>query len=132
MVLNGGQAAAQRYPARPTLGVQSVNRFAYQPFKFLFGGGARNDKLSQVKADILEREIRALTISETGALAAALLAGHAIGIYGDIGVAVDHLIKPRKVFTPSAENRDLYRALYAVYKKLYPALREVHSELSGL
>ena len=98
----------------------------------MFGGGARNDKLAQVKADILEREIRALAISETGALAAALLAGHAIGIYGDIGEAVDHLIKPRKVFTPSAKNRDLYRALYAIYKKLYPALREIHGELSSL
>ena len=98
----------------------------------LFGGGARNDKLSQVKADILEREIRALAISETGALAAALLAGHAIGIYGDIAQAVDHLIKPRKVFTPSAKNRDMYRALYAIYKKLYPALREIHGELSSL
>ena len=38
----------------------------------LFGGGARNDILPQIKADIFEREVRALTISETGALAAAL------------------------------------------------------------
>ena len=98
----------------------------------LFGGGARNDKLPQVKADILEREIRALAITETGALAGALLAGHAIGIYDDIGTAVDHLIKPRKVFTPSGRNRDMYRSLYAIYKKLYPALKEIHAQLTSL
>ena len=98
----------------------------------LFGGGARNDKLPQVKADILEREIRALAITETGALAAALLAGHAIGIYDDIGTAVDHLIKPRKVFTPSGRNRGMYRSLYAIYKELYPALKEIHAQLSSL
>ncbi len=98
----------------------------------LFGGGARSDKLAQVKADILEREIRALAISETGALAAALLAGRAIGIYGDLDQAVDRLIKPRKVFTPSGEHRGMYRDLYAIYKELYPALLDVHHRLSCL
>jgi xylulokinase len=98
----------------------------------LFGGGARNDKLPQVKADILEREIRALAITETGALAAALLAGHAIGVYTDLEKTVDQLIKPRKVFTPSGKNRDMYRELYGIYKELYPALKGIHSRLSSL
>jgi xylulokinase len=97
----------------------------------LFGGGARNDKLPQVKADILEREIRALTITETGAFAAALLAGQAIGVYTDLETTVDQLIKPRKVFSPSAKNRDLYRSLYGIYKELYPALKDIHSRLSS-
>ncbi len=98
----------------------------------LFGGGARSDKLAQVKADILEREIRALAISETGALAAALLAGHAIGIYADLDKAVDRLIKPRRVFSPGVENRGKYRELYAIYKELYPALKNIHHKLSSL
>ncbi len=98
----------------------------------LFGGGARNDKLPQIKADILEREIRALAISETGALAAALLAGKAIGVYADLEQAVEQLIKPRKVFSPRAENRGLYRELYAIYKELYPALKNIHHKLSSL
>ncbi len=98
----------------------------------LFGGGARNDKLPQIKADILEREIRALTISETGALAAALLAGQAIGVYTDLEQAVDNLIVPRKVFAPRSENRGLYRELYALYKELYPALKNIHHQLSSL
>ena len=96
------------------------------------GSGARNDKLPQVKADILEREIRALAISETGALAAALLAGHAIGIYGDIDKAVDHLIKPRKVWFPPSEKSRPVSRLYAVYKELYPALRGKLHRLSSL
>jgi xylulokinase len=98
----------------------------------LFGGGARNDKLPQVKADILEKEIRALAITETGALAAALLAGHAIGVYDDIETAVDRLIKPRKVFTPSGKHRDQYRALYGIYKDLYPALKGINERLASL
>jgi xylulokinase len=88
--------------------------------------------MPQVKADILEREIRALTITETGAFAAALLAGQAIGVYTDLETTVDQLIKPRKVFSPSAKNRDLYRSLYGIYKELYPALKDIHSKLSSL
>lgn len=115
------------------LNIETVEIAGIQVGKLnLFGGGARNDKLPQVKADILEREIRALTISETGALAAALLAGQAIGVYTDLEKTVDQLIKPRKVFSPSGKHRDLYRSLYGIYKELYPALKDIHSKLSSL
>jgi xylulokinase len=98
----------------------------------LFGGGARNDILSQIKADIFEREVRALAISETGALAAAILAGKAVGIYKNIEEAVNNLIKPRKVFYPDIEFRETYRKAYGIYKSLYPALFNINHRLSEL
>jgi xylulokinase len=98
----------------------------------LFGGGARNDILPQIKADIFEREVAALTISETGALAAALLAGSAVGIYKNIEEAVNNLIKPRKVFYPDNKFRETYRKTYDIYKNLYPALYDINHRLSEL
>ncbi len=98
----------------------------------LFGGGAKSNILPQVKADIFEREIRALEISETGALAAALLAGSATGVYKDIEQAVKDLIKPRKVFYPDDKYRDNYRKTYNIYKDLYPALVDINHRLSEL
>lgn len=98
----------------------------------LFGGGAKNDILPQIKADIFEREIAALTISETGALAAALLAGSAIGIYKNIEEAVTNIIKPRKVFYPDNKFREIYRKTYDIYKDLYPALLDINHRLSEL
>ncbi|MCL4415526.1 MAG: FGGY family carbohydrate kinase [Actinobacteria bacterium] len=98
----------------------------------LFGGGARNDILPQIKADIFEREVRALTISETGALAAALLAGGAVGIYKNLEETVSSLIKPRKVFYPGIKYRDVYRKTYDIYKDLYPALLDINHRLSDL
>ncbi len=76
--------------------------------------------------------MRALTISETGALAAALLAGSAVGIYKNIEEAVNNLIKPRKVFYPDDKFRETYRKTYGIYKDLYLALYTINHRLSEL
>jgi len=88
--------------------------------------------LAQIKADIFEREIRALNINETGALAAALLAGRAVGVYDNIEEAVKRIIKPRKVFYPDNKYRDDYQNTYDIYKDLYPALKDINHKLMGL
>ena len=98
----------------------------------LFGGGARSDKLPQIKSDIFEREIRALSISETGCLAAVILAGSAIGIYKNPQEAVENIVKPRKTFTPSSEYRDTYHKIYAIYKDLYDTVKNINHRLSDL
>jgi xylulokinase len=98
----------------------------------MFGGGAKSDILPQIKADILEREIRALSINESGALAAMLLAGSAIGKYKDITEAVNRIIKPRKIFKPDKKRSKEYRKYYDVYKDLYPALKTLNHRISGL
>jgi xylulokinase len=97
-----------------------------------FGGGAKSDILAQNKADIYEREINALSISETGALAAMLLAGNAIGKYTDIEEAVEVLIKPRKTFYPEAKSAVKYRKNYELYKDLYPTLKTFNHRISSL
>jgi xylulokinase len=98
----------------------------------LFGGGAKSDILAQTKSDIFEREVRALNITETGALAAALLAGGAIGVYDDLEEAVRTIIKPRKVFYPDDKYKDDYHNTYNIYKDLYPGLKDINHRLIGL
>jgi xylulokinase len=97
-----------------------------------FGGGAKSDILSQNKADIYEREINALSIGETGALAAILLAGSAIGKYKDIEEAVKVIIKPRKTFYPESKFVAQYRKNYEQYKDLYPTLEKFNHRISKL
>lgn len=97
-----------------------------------FGGGAKSDILAQNKADIYEREINALSISETGALAAMLLAGNAIGKYTDIEEAVKVLIKPRKTFYPEAKSAAKYRKNYELYKDLYSTLKTFNHRIGSL
>lgn len=98
----------------------------------MFGGGAKNDIMAQLKADILERKINALTIEETGAFAAALLAGNAVGTYKSVSQAVKDLVGIRKTFSPKEEFRESYSKTYDIFKELYPALKDINHRLSQL
>jgi xylulokinase len=97
-----------------------------------FGGGARSDKLLQIKADITDKECVALSISETGCLGAAILAGCNVGIYESPQKAVEALIKPRKIFYPNEKNKDTYLEIFTIYKNLYSDLKNVNDQLSDL
>jgi len=89
------------------------------------GGGASSDVWLQIKADILGREITALSCSEVGAAGTTAIAGNAIGMYKDIKQAVSDMAPVRKVFTPDFEKNKLYAQLYNKYKLLYSSLRKL-------
>lgn len=97
-----------------------------------FGGGAKSDKILQIKADITEREVIALSINEAGCLGAAILAGCAIGVYKTTQEAVKTLITPRKIFYPNDKNRNIYLERYAIFKDLYHSLKDINHRLSDL
>ena len=52
------------------------------------GGGAKSEKWLQLKADIFDREVLSLDVSEAASLAMAMLAGVAVGEYKDVQEAV--------------------------------------------
>ncbi len=57
----------------------------YQPkFAINIGGGARSEVLRQIKADTLGLDYRTLSREEFGTLGAAIVAGHAVGLFPDI------------------------------------------------
>jgi sugar (pentulose or hexulose) kinase len=89
----------------------------------LIGGGARSAFLAQLVADACDRPVVTLSIEETGARGAALLAAHALGWTGtladDPGLAPldERLFRPRPGLVP------LYAASLARYRFLTRALR---------
>ena len=93
------------------------------------GGGAKSRKWLQIKADITGKRFISLEISEAGCLGAAILAGKGIGVYTSFEEAVQKLVRYKKVFSPQKGKRKEYEKKYRTYKKLYPSLREINSEL---
>lgn len=87
------------------------------------GGGATSDVWLQIKADILNTEITALSCNEVGAAGTTALAGIAIGAFKDMSETVSKMVKIRKVFTPNAENNEIYYKLYQKYANLYNAVK---------
>jgi xylulokinase len=86
------------------------------------GGGTRNETWVQMKADILNRPIKVMGISETGCYGAAMIAQSA-----SEKIPVTEIIKKNetctKTFHPDPENAKRYSEKYSVYKELYRGLK---------
>lgn len=104
------------------LNLDVLHRFGIEPKSLLAsGGGAKSDVWLQIKADILNLPVTALSDAEIGAAGTAYLAGKALGIYGDLS----SFAQPRRTFFPNPQKHAHYHAMYQKYKRLYAAVKEV-------
>jgi len=93
------------------------------------GGGAENNFLNQIKADILGKEVIKLKICESGLLGGAILAMMGLKIYS-FAEAVKKMVHTDKIFQPNMEkHHHYYSPLFFIYKKLYQNNIELFKEL---
>ncbi len=93
------------------------------------GGGAKSELWLQLKADITGTPVAAPLVTEAAGLGAAILAGVAAGIFSHPAAAIDTHLKMRKTYHPNPDVKALFDGRYAIYKKLYPALKEINHAL---
>jgi xylulokinase len=93
------------------------------------GGGARNSKWLQMKADVFNKPIYVMEHLEAAAFGAALLAGQAAGIYKTIEKTVTSLIKIKHIFTPNLKSSNQYEPMYHKYRSIYPLLKQFNHDL---
>jgi xylulokinase len=87
----------------------------------MIGGGTKLQKLVQLKADILGKQIHVLKTSEAGCLSAAMLA--CVAHSGEsIKMLMRDWIKTAEIVEPDKEKAVAYSVKYEAYKKLYPKL----------
>jgi len=96
------------------------------------GGGSRSDRWLQLKADVTGVPIRRAWVPEAGCAGAAVLAGVGSGVYSDLTEAVRTLVRLDGVFEPDAARHAAYGERYALYVKLYPALKTILHGLHDL
>ena len=90
------------------------------------GGGAASALWRQMQADVFDLPVYTMSAaSEGGAYGAVLVAGVGAGLWKNLREAVQ-VIVPETECLPKAENQSGYRKSYALYKKLYPALKPVY------
>lgn len=92
------------------------------------GGGASSDVWLQIKADILNTKICAMSQSETGAIGTAALAALHKKLYNDLKGAINSLSSVSKQFEPIKENTVFYKKQYNRYKNLYNAVKGLDKE----
>ena len=89
----------------------------------LGGGGARGALWRQIQAGIYGQAVEVLTAEEGGAFGCALMAGVAAGHWANLDEACAQAIAVAQRIEPDAAELEAYKAGYARWRKLYPALR---------
>ncbi len=96
------------------------------------GGGAKSPFWLQIQSDINNAPMTTINVTDGGALGVALLAGEGTGVYSSLEDACDTIIKVKSSTEPNKENVLKYNDYYAVYRSLYPALKDRFLELSKI
>jgi xylulokinase len=94
------------------------------------GGGAKSLLWRQILADVLNAELVTVNTTEGAAYGAALLAGVGVGAWPDVDLACQASITVTGSTRPQADSAAKYEQVYAEYRQLYPALREISHGLS--
>ncbi len=87
------------------------------------GGGAKSPVWLQLKADMYGVPVETLSVSEAACFGAALLGRKAVERIPDFAQLIDDLVKVKEVYEPHPERSLLYEERFAVYRRIYPALR---------
>jgi len=96
------------------------------------GGGARSARWAQLKADITGLPVLRPRMEEAGCMAAAILAGTATGVYASVFEAARTLIQIQDRFEPDPARHEAYTERYELYRRVYPAVRELSHGLRRL
>ncbi|HUN83619.1 MAG TPA: xylulokinase [Terracidiphilus sp.] len=89
----------------------------------LGGGGARGSLWRRIQAGIYGQAVEILTAEEGGAFGAALLAGVGAGHWANLNQACGEAIEVAERIDPAPADVNAYKAGYARWRKLYPALK---------
>lgn len=96
------------------------------------GGGTKSPLWRQILASVLNAELVTVNTTEGGAYGAALLAGVGAGAWEDVRTACTACISITGSTRPDPVQVEKYKKSYAVYRDLYPTLKESFSRLAGL
>ena len=96
------------------------------------GGQAHSDIWNQIKSDVLNRSLLVPEVHEAAVAGAAVLAAFGINAYSDIWDAARNMVHIQRRFEPDPERATLYADLLALYRSLYPALRDTNWRLHDI
>jgi len=92
------------------------------------GGASKLALLTQIKAELFSKTFVTLKENDTSALGAVMVAGVGHGVFSSYPDAVRNCCAEDTVYSPKGNCRETLLSRYAIYKRLYPALKaEMHA-----
>jgi xylulokinase len=86
------------------------------------GGGSKSDAWIQMTADILGQPVARPSVTEAGALGAAIIAGIGSGAFPSYRVGVEAMVSLEQVFEPDSEKVRVYQSRFERYRGLWPLM----------
>ncbi len=96
------------------------------------GGGGKSLLWRQIQADVFEREMVTINSTEGSAYGAALLAATGTGGFASVEEACGACIQVVDRCEPDPERARIYQEYYAIYRDLYPRLKDSFRAVSGV
>ncbi len=96
---------------------------------FVGEGGSKSSLWPQIMADVLQKEIISLTVLNSSALGAAMLAGVGSGFWSDFQEASDKVCFAKESYWPKVANVSAYEKYYKLYLKAKNNLKNFNEEL---
>ncbi len=93
------------------------------------GGGAKSKLWLQLKADITGIPVGVPRVTEAAGMGAAILGGVAGGVFDNPLEAIKKYLQINEFYYPDPENQMLFEERYQIYKKFYPAIKEISHQL---
>lgn len=94
------------------------------------GGGAKSPLWRQIIADVFDMPVDIPVTEQGPSYGAAMLAMVGCGEYADVKSAADAIVRVSETVLPD-KSAEKYRERYAMFAKLYPALKDVFRDMSG-
>lgn len=95
------------------------------------GGGSRSAVWCQILADVMQREVSVAREPESTSLGAGMIAATAVGLHGSLAEAAAAMSGTTGRFVPNPAHTSKYDELFAVYRDIYPSLRELFPRLAA-
>ncbi len=92
----------------------------------LSGGLARINLISQIKADILGRDVLVLSEFETTSTGAAMMVLLGKGHFADLREAAEKFVSVRMIIKPNMMNHKKYIYMYELYKDTYETVKDLY------
>jgi xylulokinase len=94
------------------------------------GGGAKSPLWCKIIADVLNVKVDKINSEEGPAFGAAILAAVGCGKYSSVEEATEKLIKVVDTTSQDPTEVELYNKKYAIFKELYPTLKEMFHKMA--
>ncbi len=111
--------------------LELLRSLGVNPAEAVVTGGATNSAVwLQLTTDIMGIPLYTINTNEGSAFGAAILAAVGAGAYPDVPSACRQMVRKVDTTVPDAARAAEYERLYAVYRGLYPALKETYRALA--